>query len=259
MGSPSLPSPSPPQSALSHHPKLSMQFLQTLKLPRYPSITTLCLCPSQLTQTCFSLQMAPKQKTQGTQQKSLSCLLYLPKRRVNKHRDLCHSHCQGLDDGHSLCPSKCHVCMRTSAPPGATKGKGTCRCCVSCSHRNPTFLGHLAQSPGVGLHPAILLLQEEEKNQSESNTQPARSCTALHKPHTRSLGEAMPLEPTRRSKASSHQQQQFFRLSYQPQGQIPKLLYSSSSLGLNSCQRFLCAPELAARGQRDFVCSLHIK
>lgn len=139
------------------------------------------------------------------------------------------------------------------------KEKGTCGCCVSCSQRNPTFLRHLAQSPGVGLHPAILLLQEEEKNQvREGNTRPAPPCTALHKPHTRLLGAVMPLEPSRRSKAS-HQQQQFFCLSYQPQGQIPKLLYSSSILGLDSCRRFLHAPELAAHGWGDFVCSPHIK
>lgn len=64
----------------------------------------------------------------------------LSERCVNKHRDLCHGHRQGLDDGHSLCPSKCHLCTRISAPPGVTKGKGTCGCCVSCSQRNPTFL-----------------------------------------------------------------------------------------------------------------------
>lgn len=32
----------------------------------------------------------------------------LPKRRVNEHGDLCHGHCQGLDDGHALGPSECH-------------------------------------------------------------------------------------------------------------------------------------------------------
>lgn len=81
--------------------------------------------------------------------------------------------------------------MRISAPPGATVGKGTCGCCVSCSRKNPTFLCRLAQSPGAGLHPTILLLREEGENQvSEGNTRPAPSSTALHRIHSRSLGAA---------------------------------------------------------------------
>lgn len=48
-------------------------------------------------------------------------------------------------------------------------------------------------------------------------------------------------------------------LSYQPRGQIPKLLHSSSTLGFDNSQRFLRVPDLAARGRRDFVCSPHIK
>lgn len=62
----------------------------------------------QLTQVLLSLQTALREKTQGTTQESLSCSLYLPKRRVNEHGDLCHGHCQGLDDGHALGPSECH-------------------------------------------------------------------------------------------------------------------------------------------------------
>lgn len=173
MGSPSPPSPSPPQVSLSHRPKLSMQFLQTLKLPKSSSITLSHFCPSQLPQTTH------KENTQGIQQKFPSHLLYLPERCVDKHGDLRHGHCQGLDDGHSLCPSKCHVCMRMSAPPGAAKGKGTCGCCVSCSQRNSTFLWHLAQRPGAALHPAILVLQKEEKNQlSERLTCAFLYCTS---------------------------------------------------------------------------------
>lgn len=126
--------------------------------------------PSQLPQTTH------KENTQGIQQKFPSHLLYLPERCVNKHGDLRHGHCQGLDDGHSLCPSKRHVCMRMSAPPGAAKGKGTCGCCVSCSQRNSTFLWHLAQRPGAALHPAILILQKEEKNQRSERL----SCAFLY-------------------------------------------------------------------------------
>ena len=219
----SLPPPQTPHAILTNP--------QTAQVPQHPPVMPLSLT----TNTDSSLSTDNPQRTQ---QKSLSRLLYLPERRVNKHGDLCHGHCQGLDDGHSLCPSKCHVCIRILTPPGATKGKGTCRCCVSCSQRNPTFLGHLAQSPGVGLHPAILLLQKEEKNQvSERNTQPAPPCTALHKPHTRSLGAAMLLEPSRRSKASSHQQQQFFCLSSQPRG-FPNCSTAAVSLDSRAARDF---------------------
>lgn len=106
----------------------------------------------------------------------------------------------------------------------------------------------MAQSPGVGLHPTIL--REEGKNRvSEGNTRPAPPCSAFHKTHTRSLGESK----------TSHQQQQFLCLSYKPQGQIPKLLYSSSTLGFGSSQKFLHVPELPAHGWRNFVCSPNIK
>lgn len=58
---------------------------------------------------------------------------------------------------------------------------------------------------------------------------------------------------------TSHQQQQFLCLSYKPQRQIPKLLYSSSTLGFGSSQKFLHVPELPAHGWRNFVCSPNIK
>jgi len=129
--SPSLPKPTlssslPPLQAL--HAILTN--LQTVQVPQHHPIMPLSL----------TTQTSPKERAHGTRQKSLSCVLYLSERCVNKHGDLCHGHCQGLDDGHSLCPSKCHVCMKISAPPAATKRKGTCGCCVNCSQRNPTFL-----------------------------------------------------------------------------------------------------------------------
>lgn len=75
---------------------------------------------------------------------------------------------------------------------------------------------------------------------------------ALHKTHTRSLGGAN-LKYLLTTSSNS------FALSYQPRGQILKLLYSSSTLGFNSSQRFLHAAVLSARGWRDFVCSPHTK
>lgn len=129
-GNPFMPSPSPPPADLPPPQTLHAILTnpQTTQVPQHHPVMPL------------SLTTITK-KTQGMRQKNLSHLLYLPKCGVNKHRDLCHSHGQGLDDGHSLCPSKCHACTRMLAPPGASKGKGTCcGCCVSCSQRNPTFL-----------------------------------------------------------------------------------------------------------------------
>lgn len=137
------------------------------------------------------------------------------------------------------------------APPGATTGKGTCGCCVSCSQKNPTFLWHLAQSPGAGLHPTILLLREEGENRvSEGSTRPAPPCTSQN---------THQLTWSSEYKISPHQQQPFLCLSYQPRGQNPKLLSSSSTLGFYSSQRFLHVPDLAAHGWRDFVCNPHTK
>lgn len=48
----------------------------------------------------------------------------------------------------------------------------------------------MAQSPGVGLHPTILLREEGTNRVSEGNTRPAPPCSALHKTHIRSLGTA---------------------------------------------------------------------
>lgn len=208
-----------------------MQILQTLKLPRSPSITPSCLCPSQLTQT------KPKEKTQGMQWKSFSHLLYLSERCVNKHRDLCHGHRQGLDDGHSLCPSKCHLCTRISAPPGVTKGKGTCGCCVSCSQRNPTFLWHLAESPGVSLHPTILLLQKEVKKSSEWREH--MTCTSSYRTSQTThqvIEAAMPLEP-RRSKASSTAVI-FFACPTNHRGRFPNCSTAAASLDSTAARDF---------------------
>lgn len=107
----------------------------------------------------------------------------------------------------------------------------------------------MAQSPGVGLHPTILLREEGTNRVSEGNTRPAPPCSALHKTHIRSLGTANLKHLTNSSNS----------LSYKPRRQIPKLLYSSSTLGFGSSQKFLHVPELPAHGWRNFVCSPNIK
>lgn len=85
---------------------------------------------------------------------------------------------------------------------------------------------------------------------SEGSTRPVPSCT---------LQNTLQATWSSESKISSHhQQQQFLCLSYQPRGQIHKLLYSSSTLGFDSSQRVLHTPDLVAHGWRDFVCSPHM-